>query len=192
MMLKLIRDLSKALVHLDPIDENIEFTHSFLTFLAKSKSKVLSKFLLSLFREANIALIMSSFKLKQFAYRFPLSLLLLLSHSFSNSQKWFPEINHFCEGVPILLVGLKVDLRTDPHALSMLSAQGTRPCSVQQGMEVAKQIGAVKYVECSAKTKVGVQEVFDTALKEALRKKWMSVGRRNAGNGGGKKKCLIL
>jgi len=58
-------------------------------------------------------------------------------------------------------------------------------------MEVAKQIGAAKYVECSSKTKQGVQEVFDTALKEALRKKWIRRNNYNSGNGG-KKKCLIL
>ena len=100
-------------------------------------------------------------------------------------SQWFPEINHFCEGVPILLVGLKTDLRSDTHALSMLSAQGTRPVSYEQGTRVAKEIGAARYVECSAKTGRGVQEVFDAALKEACRGKWT---RRAKGG----KKCLVL
>ncbi|KDN44099.1 putative RHO1-GTP-binding protein of the rho subfamily of ras-like protein [Tilletiaria anomala UBC 951] len=104
-----------------------------------------------------------------FAVDFPVSL--------ANVQdKWFPEINHFCEGVPILLVGLKTDLRSDAHALSMLSAQGTRPISYEQGTKVAKEIGAARYVECSSKTRRGVQEVFDAALREACRKKHHLLG----------------
>jgi small GTP-binding protein len=113
-----------------------------------------------------------------FAVDYPVSL--------ANVQdKWYPEINHFCEGVPIILVGLKTDLRTDKHALSMLAAQGTKPVTAEQGQAVAKEIGAARYVECSAKNRDGVQEVFDTALREACRKRWSK--RKGAG-----KKCLIL
>lgn len=101
-------------------------------------------------------------------------------------MQWYPEINHFCEGVPILLVGLKADLRNDPHALSMLRAQGTQPITPEQGRAVAKEIGAAHYVECSAKERTGVQEVFDTALREACRKKKSK--RRVVGG----KKCLVL
>lgn len=93
-------------------------------------------------------------------------------------------MNHFCEGVPILLVGLKTDLRNDRHALAMLAAQGTTPITSHQGQAVAKEIGAAKYVECSAKHNDGVQEVFDYALREAMKSKW----RRRKGN----KKCAIL
>lgn len=99
--------------------------------------------------------------------------------------------------VPIILVGLKTDLRNDQHSLSMLSAQGLRPVSHEQGQAVAKEIGAAKYVECSAKTRQGVQEVFDSALREVLKKRW---GKRVVGGGGGGggsgsgsgKKCLVL
>ncbi|PWZ03810.1 putative RHO1-GTP-binding protein of the rho subfamily of ras-like protein [Testicularia cyperi] len=119
-----------------------------------------------------------------FAVDFPTSL--------ANVQdKWFPEINHFCEGVPILLVGLKTDLRKDPNSLAMLQAQGTKPVSPAQGEAVAKEIGAAKYVECSAKTRDGVQEVFDTALREACRKRW---GRRQGAgsSGSSRRKCVLL
>uniref|UniRef100_A0A8B9QND9 Rho-related GTP-binding protein RhoD n=1 Tax=Anas platyrhynchos TaxID=8839 RepID=A0A8B9QND9_ANAPL len=33
--------------------------------------------------------------------------------------KWYPEVNHFCKGVPVLLVGCKTDLRQDPEVLPM-------------------------------------------------------------------------
>lgn len=83
-------------------------------------------------------------------------------------SQWYPEINHFLEHVPIVLVGLKTDLRTDPHALAMLKAQGTTPVSSAQGQKVAADIGAATYVECSARLNQGVQQVFDTALAHAM------------------------
>jgi GTPase SAR1 family protein len=107
-------------------------------------------------------------------------------------DKWFPEINHFCEGVPILLVGLKTDLRKDPNSLAMLQAQGIKPVSPAQGQQVADEIGAAKYVECSAKTKDGVQNVFDTAIREACRKKGWARRAAGATGGGAKKKCVLL
>ncbi|MBE7180653.1 MAG: hypothetical protein INR71_05485 [Terriglobus roseus] len=37
-----------------------------------------------------------------------------------------------------------------------------------QGEDVRKRIGAVKYIECSAKTGEGVREVFEHATRAAL------------------------
>lgn len=53
----------------------------------------------------------------------------------------------------------------------MLGAQGQTPVTSEQGSDVAKEIGA-KYIECSAKTGSGVQDVFSLALKESMRGKW--------------------
>jgi Rho family protein len=53
----------------------------------------------------------------------------------------------------------------------MLGAQGQTPVSAEQGQGVAREIGA-RYIECSAKTGTGVQEVFALALKESMRGKW--------------------
>lgn len=85
--------------------------------------------------------------------------------------KWYPEIAHFCEGTPLILVGTKIDLRRDDQTRRMLSAQGQVPVSAEQGANVAKEIGA-KYVECSAKTGTGVQDVFNLALKESMKGRW--------------------
>ncbi|KAG5340355.1 hypothetical protein C0989_002085 [Termitomyces sp. Mn162] len=92
--------------------------------------------------------------------------------SLANVQdKWYPEVAHFCEGTPLILVGTKTDLRSDDQTKRMLSAQGQVPITPEQGGNVAREIGA-KYVECSAKTGRGVQDVFNLALRESLKGKW--------------------
>jgi len=113
--------------------------------------------------ESNVILIV-------FSVDFPTSL--------ANVQdKWFPEVAHFCEGTPLILVGTKTDLRNDQQTQRMLSAQGQAPVSFEQGSEVAREIGA-KYIECSAKTGVGVQEVFHLALRESMEGKWGKIKKK--------------
>jgi GTPase SAR1 family protein len=51
-----------------------------------------------------------------------------------------------------------------------------------QAEDVRKKIGALKYLECSAKTNEGVREVFEHATRAAL------TTRKDTK----KKKCLIL
>ena len=85
--------------------------------------------------------------------------------------QWYPEVAHFCEGVPLILVATKTDLRRDEQTRRMLSAQGQVPVTTEQGAMVAREIGA-KYIECSAKTGDNVKQVFDLALKESMRGKW--------------------
>ena len=53
----------------------------------------------------------------------------------------------------------------------MLGAQGQTTVTPEQGAAVAKTIGA-RYMECSAKTGEGVQDVFNAALRESMRGKW--------------------
>lgn len=89
--------------------------------------------------------------------------------SFDNIQsKWVPEISHHCPGVPFVLVGNKIDLRDDRETIQRLSDRGLRPISTEQGEELARRIGAVRYVECSALTQQGLKNVFDEGVRAAL------------------------
>lgn len=100
------------------------------------------------------------------------------------SSKWYPEVAHFCEGTPLLLVGTKTDLRADEQTRRMLSAQGQTTVTPEQGGAVAREIGA-RYMECSAKTGKGVQDVFNAALKESMKGRWGKKLRS-------KQRCVIL
>lgn len=84
--------------------------------------------------------------------------------------KWYPEMAHFCENVPLILVCTKTDLREDQQTLSLMAAQGTAPISASEGERIAKEIGARRYMECSAKAGMGVGEVFDAAIRESMKK----------------------
>ncbi|CAI6082326.1 unnamed protein product [Clonostachys chloroleuca] len=89
--------------------------------------------------------------------------------SFENvREKWFPEVHHHCPGVPCLIVGTQVDLRDDPSVREKLAKQKMSPVRREDGERMAKELGAVKYVECSALTQYKLKDVFDEAIVAAL------------------------
>ncbi|KAK8742376.1 hypothetical protein OTU49_001835 [Cherax quadricarinatus] len=83
-------------------------------------------------------------------------------------EKWTPEVKHFCPNVPIILVGNKKDLRNDATTIKELQKMKQEPVKPEEGRNMAEKINAFAYLECSAKTKEGVREVFETATKAAL------------------------
>ncbi|KAF2280577.1 Rho GTPase Rho1 [Westerdykella ornata] len=97
-------------------------------------------------------------------------------------EKWISEVLHFCQGLPIILVGCKKDLRYDPKTIEELQKTSQKPVTPEQAEEVRKKIGAQKYLECSAKTNEGVREVFEHATRAALLTRTTK----------SKKKCRIL
>nr|BBE07970.1 Ras-related protein Rac1 [Paulinella micropora] len=103
--------------------------------------------------------------------------------SFDNvKSKWHPEIQHHVPSVPTLLVGTKTDLRNDPQTIQNLASKGLNVISPDQGSEMAKNLGLVKYLECSALTQEGLKNVFDEAIRAALNKPKQAK----------KKGCIIL
>lgn len=60
-----------------------------------------------------------------------------------------------------MIVGTQIDLRDDPQVLEKLQRQKQRPITSDQGERLARELGAVKYVECSALTQKGLKNVFD-------------------------------
>ena len=92
--------------------------------------------------------------------------------SFENvREKWFPEVHHHCPGVPCLIVGTQTDLRDDAGVRDKLAKQKMQPVRKEDGERMAKELGAVKYVECSALTQFKLKDVFDEVcgLKKMVR-----------------------
>lgn len=60
------------------------------------------------------------------------------------------------------------DLRNDATTIKELQKMKQEPVRPEEGRNMAEKINAFAYLECSAKTKEGVREVFETATKAAL------------------------
>ncbi|CDR44960.1 CYFA0S16e00496g1_1 [Cyberlindnera fabianii] len=90
--------------------------------------------------------------------------------SFKNvKNKWIPEIRHHStDDIKIILVGTKADLRDDPHTLDRLEESGNEPVLQSEAKKLAKDLGLYDYIECSAATQTGVEEVFDTAIQSVI------------------------
>lgn len=95
----------------------------------------------------------------------------LISKSYSHTRQgyttfivqnfqWVPEITHHQQKTPFLLVGTQIDLRDDSATLEKLAKIKQKPVSPEQGEKLAKELKAVKYVECSALTQVCLLFIF--------------------------------
>jgi len=91
------------------------------------------------------------------------------SSSFENVKtKWVPEIQHHAPNVPILLVGTKSDLRKDDSTIKQLNSRNQQMVTIASAQGMAKEIGAVNFLECSALTQEGLKQVFDEAIRAAM------------------------
>ena len=83
-------------------------------------------------------------------------------------MQWVEEANERCPGVPIILVGLKKDLREDPIAIEEMRKKSQHFVGHKEASDIAHDIGARKYLECSSLTGEGVDDVFEAATRAAL------------------------
>jgi len=126
----------------------------------------------------------------------------------SVTNKWYPEITEHAPDTPIILVGTKLDLRSKPEAIQSLKENNQEPISTKKGEELAKKVGAKRYLECSALTQEGLAKVFEEAVKVILfpqaaeeapaptgdtgkSKKEGKKGKKGEGKGEKDKDCLI-
>ena len=85
--------------------------------------------------------------------------------SFVNlKQRWIPEITYHCPNAPYIFVGLKSDLRDNKEYLEKLHEDGFEAITFEEAVKEASALGALKYLECSAKTNTGLKKVFDQAM----------------------------
>ena len=89
--------------------------------------------------------------------------------SYANvKEKWIKEARLHGPDTPTILVGLKEDLRNDPKEIRKLKERNKVPLTYRQGVQLAKQIGAVKYLECSSKNWHGLKLLFEEIIRVAL------------------------
>jgi hypothetical protein len=89
--------------------------------------------------------------------------------SFQNVwEKWVPEVRRRCPQAPLLLVGTQCDLRQDVKVLIELARRRERPVPEQDARALADKVGAVGYVECSAKFNWHVVLLFKELLGSAV------------------------
>jgi len=82
------------------------------------------------------------------------------AESFTGVQKWINEIQNHCEDVPRVLVGNKVD---SPNRVVE-----------KNDAEMYAQQQNIKYFETSAKSNIGVEEMFTEITRQALHQKVQS------------------
>ena len=113
----------------------------------------------------------------------------IASASYDNIRsKWNPEIQHHCPDAKRMLVGTKIDLREDKETLENL--KGEKLPTPDMGNELAKEIGAQMYLECSALTQEGLKRVFEEAIRAVIGR---DVDGQAAPKAPRKKqKCLLL
>lgn len=107
--------------------------------------------------------------------------------SFRNAEtKWFKEVKQLAPRTPIVLIGTKLDLRdateSKKRGKGHSSQRPTGQVTHKEAKKMAKKIGAIKYIECSALKQRGYMEVLDEAVRAAIAKSAKK----------GKAKCVIL
>ncbi|OIR57573.1 MAG: Rho family GTPase [Amphiamblys sp. WSBS2006] len=87
------------------------------------------------------------------------------------TKKWLPEVKHFCSNVPYIVVGLKGDLRDGEETERRLLV------TEDHAARVAASLGALEYIECSARTDKNVSYVFERAVSAAIKETRSLAGR---------------
>jgi len=98
--------------------------------------------------------------------------------------KWLPEIQNASSQAPIVLLATKKDLRTDKDILERLSSKGFSPITQAQGKSLAKDIGALRYLEVCTTNQDEVISVLENSLQVLMKK-----SSKNKSESGG---CLIV
>src|SRR5690349_17920696 len=78
------------------------------------------------------------------------------------------EMQYQCPHTPVLLVGTKMDLREDPEIVKRLSEKNQLPITTEQGLEKAKQMNAIGYVETSALEGTNMYKIYEIGINHVL------------------------
>jgi len=83
-------------------------------------------------------------------------------------SKWLKEIKQHSTTTPVFLIGSQIDLREDEKTLAHLATRKEKVLSTKDGKKIAKEIGAVEYLEISAKEDKNYRSVFDQVVRYVI------------------------
>ena len=86
----------------------------------------------------------------------------------NSAKRWKKRLNKLYKNTPVILVRSKTHLRSDPASLQNLLKQKIDPVSAVLGYKIAREVDAVKYLECSCESMRGVYNVFYEATVAAI------------------------
>ena len=82
------------------------------------------------------------------------------------------KVSQHCPAKPFILVGTKTDLRRDQNTIQKVKNTNNRePIAETEGEILAEELKAVKYLECSAVTKEGLDELIIETVKAVINAK---------------------
>ncbi|RWA09418.1 hypothetical protein EKO27_g5683 [Xylaria grammica] len=79
--------------------------------------------------------------------------------------QWITQIRLYTRGAPLILVGTKTDRRVGAGLWAPLYPNLETRITATEGAMTATGIGAIRYVECSAKTGQGINGVFKEGVR---------------------------
>jgi len=80
--------------------------------------------------------------------------------SFANIEtKWMPELRHHCPKAAIILVGTKMDLKDSSNDV----------ITEHEAKKLKSRIKANNFLQCSAKTREGLEEVYIEAVRAVMK-----------------------
>jgi len=86
-------------------------------------------------------------------------------------KKWIPELDQYSPQTPKILVGTKADLREDPETIATLHKRNVTMVTAKEAEAVQKEVGAALHIECSALTQKNLRNVFEEAIRIAVKPK---------------------
>eukprot|EP01108_Squamamoeba_japonica_P008706 TRINITY_DN7799_c0_g1_i1.p1 TRINITY_DN7799_c0_g1~~TRINITY_DN7799_c0_g1_i1.p1 ORF type:complete len:206 (+),score=9.94 TRINITY_DN7799_c0_g1_i1:114-731(+) len=81
---------------------------------------------------------------------------------------WIPEVRQHLPDVAIVLVGTKIDLRTDAATVEILSEHNQVPISREEAEELVEKFDLAAYCEFSALTQEGLPEFRDLLANKCV------------------------
>jgi small GTP-binding protein len=89
--------------------------------------------------------------------------------SFENvKEHWIHEVKQYSPDVPFFLIGTQIDQRDDKAVIKALGDKKEKPITEKEGKKLSKDLGAVDYIEISAKDKTTYGDLWEEVLRYTI------------------------